>query len=133
MKYQEIKQEMEKKHSELFRSVGLFWAFNNEQWEEGRKANPIPEGEKYSHIGHGGYLPKSNLKKFIDGMEEVKKWEKDQIKAHKQQDAAILYELGNHECWYTGDISPVVELFPHVKKDRIWKIYKENARKQEVL
>lgn len=107
MKYPEILKQEEAKHTELFKATGLFWAFSNEQFEKNK--TPLQEGDKYVSIGAGGYLPKSNCAAFAKGMKDITKWKKEAIKAHKLKDAQILYDLQNYECFYTCDISPVVE------------------------
>jgi hypothetical protein len=123
---QSIKTEQEKRHTELFRSCHLFWAFSNEQFAEGAKANPLQPGEKYVSIGHGGYLPKSQLDNFLNGMEAISKWYKAEVKAAKQGDAEILYELSNHECWYTGDISDAIPALPNYTREHIQRVYNNN-------
>jgi len=105
----ELKEERQEKNSELFNKVGLFWAFSNEQFEEGK--TPLKEGDKYVSIGMGGYLPKSNVEAFTSGLEEIKKWYNEEIKKNKAEKAEIIYELNNHECFYTHDISGVVSMF----------------------
>ncbi len=101
MKYATIKQEEQKRLEKLSDEVGLFWAFSNEQFDEGKKKNPVEKGEKYTSIGAGGYLPSKNVQKWIDGMKAVEKWTKE---AKKDATEVILYELNNYECFYTGDI-----------------------------
>lgn len=102
MTYREIKRVEGEKLGELCHQVGLFWAFSNEQFEEGKKSSPIKSGDKYVSIGAGGFLPKSNIDKWIQGMKDIEKWVKDTKKDAKE---VILYELNNYECFYTGDIS----------------------------
>ena len=109
MTINKIKDEEQKKQSELFKECGVFFAFSNEQFQENK--TPLEEGEKYVSLGYGGYLPKHNLTKFNDGMDAITKWGKSQVKNNKLEYAQIAYELSNYECYYTGDISQVVELF----------------------
>ena len=130
MKYTEIKKEMEKKHSILFESCRLFWAFSNEQFTQGKIKYPLKEGEKYTSIGAGGFMPNSEVTKFIEGMKKIKDWEKSEIKKAKQQDAQILYELQNYECFYTGDISPVLERF-YYSAEKVQAIYNKNRIKMQ--
>jgi hypothetical protein len=121
----ELKQEREAKHSELFKKVGLFWAFSNEQFVENKTS--LKEGEKYVSIGAGGYLPKGNVDEFIKGMDEISKWYKSEIKKNKAEEKEIAYELHNHECFYTNDISDVVEMFEGVYTEKQIRLvyYKE--------
>lgn len=104
----DIKKEQEQKHTELFNKVGLFFAFSNEQFETGR--NPDIETKYYISIGSGGILPKDNILLFTDGMKEIKKWYKAEVKANKNLiESTILDELKNFECFYTGEITAAVE------------------------
>lgn len=109
MKYTAIKNKYQEKFTELSDEVGLFWAFSEQQFAEGREKNPIKEGEKYTSIGMGGYLPKKNVQRFIDRQKELDKWQKQEIKKAKATEV-ILYELGNYECFYTGDIQDALEV-----------------------
>lgn len=124
----ELKQEREAKHSELFKKVGLFWAFSNEQFIENK--TPLREGEKYVSIGAGGYLPKGNVDEFTKGMDEISEWYKSEIKKNKAEEKEIAYELHNHECFYTNDISAVVEMFEGVYTEKqIRLIYYKEVQK----
>lgn len=121
MKYQEIKTEYEARLNTLLAECLVFWAFSNEQFQQGK--TPLQEGEKYVSIGAGGYLPKSKVSKLNEGMKELKAWERNEIKKYKQQDEQIKYELYNHECFYVGSPSEVYDLLPQYSKDRILKVY----------
>ena len=74
MKYQEIRSESEKKRNQLITDCNVFFAFNNDQFAEGKKNNPIAEGEKYVSIGAGGYMPKSKLNDFLPGLDNISKF-----------------------------------------------------------
>lgn len=119
--YQEIRKQSEDKLSDLIRECGVFFAFSNSQFAESK--TPLKEGDKYVSIGHGGYMPKSNVKMFMDGQDEIEAWEKQEIKAAKQlKEDHITFELNNHECLYTGDISDALVVLPYPKKD-VSKVY----------
>ncbi|HEY5510605.1 MAG TPA: hypothetical protein VIK10_06215 [Prolixibacteraceae bacterium] len=121
--YQEIRKQAEEKRSELFKECRLFFAFSNSQFQENK--TPLAEGEKYVSIGAGGYLPKSEVNNFSDGLSRIKKWESSEIKRAKLEETEILYELENHECFYTGEIEPVVELFAgKYTEAQIRKVYR---------
>lgn len=125
MKYLKIKQEEQKRLEQLSDEVGLFWAFSNEQFEEGKKKNPVAKGERYTSIGAGGFLPSKNVQKWVDGMKAVEKWAKD---AKKDAKEVILYELNNYECFYTGDIEdalPRLHDFGYTTEE-VKKVYHAN-------
>ena len=122
---QEIKKEREDKQTQLFKECGLFWAFSNQQFAENK--TPLKEGEKYVSIGMGGYLPKGNVDAFLNGMEAQRKWYNAEIKANKgARRANIVYELANHEAYYTGDISETLDaLGKEYTKKEVLKVYLE--------
>lgn len=103
----EIKSEQEDKMSDIFKSHGVFFAFSNKQLDENK--TPLEEGDKYVSIGSGGYCPKSKAKAFCAAMDELDKWFKAEIKANKARKAHILYELNNHEAYYTGSIESTLD------------------------
>jgi len=114
----EFREEKRKRYNKHLTNSGVFWAFNKEQFEEGKKAHPLDEGEKYVDIGMGGFIRKSQFNAFLKGMVEIKKWiklEAMKIKHNKEEaEKAILYELNNHEAFYTGSID---DAFEDLKED----------------
>lgn len=117
------------KLGELSHQVGLFWAFSNEQFKEGAESSPLKEGEKYVSIGAGGYMPKGNVDRWITGMRDIEAWKKAEVKKNKsEQEATILYELNNYECFYTGDIEdalPVLKDLGFTEK-QVKTVYHKN-------
>lgn len=118
MTYQEYKKELQAKYDELFKQVDLFWAFGNEQFAEGSAKHPLEEGFTYCSIGAGGYFPGQHKQAWNDGMTAIKAWEKqakkDMKETREQTERAILYELNNHEAFYSGDYDDVIDLFQGV-------------------
>lgn len=134
MTYQQLKQERQAKYTALFDSVGLFWAFGREQFEEGKKKNPVTDGHKYISIGAGGFFPGQNKQAYLDGMDEIRAWEKEANRAIKESreetEKAIAYELNNYECFYTASIEPVVELFEGTyTRKQIQQVYRKYVNK----
>lgn len=130
MTYAELKHQRQAKYDELFKAVGLFWAFSNEQFDEGKAKNPVTDGHKYTSIGGGGFFPGQNKQQWIDGMDAINAWEKQanaELKANRaEEEKAILYELNNHEAFYSGEIEEVVDLFEGVyTREQIRKVYKK--------
>jgi hypothetical protein len=117
-----IKKEQEAKHTKLFEDVQLFFAFNDQQFLEGKPE--LKEGDKFLSIGGGGYLPKSNFKKLTEGLETIKKWYQNEIKKNKMIDKLIKYEICNYECFYS-DLTIIYEMFPDISQDHIKKLYNE--------
>lgn len=124
----EIKKQQQDKHTVLFNQCGLFWAFSNEQFAESK--TPLQNGDKYVSIGAGGYLPKSKVDAFSAGMKEITAWFKQQVADNKLRRQQIVYELGNHEAWYTGDIEDtMVALGPDYTAEEVWKVFNEEKEK----
>jgi len=120
--YLEIKQEQEDKHTALFKECKLFWAFNNNQFDENK--TPLRAGERYIHIGSGGYMPKGYLESFNKGLDEINAWFKKETK--KCREEHILYELNNHECYYAGSIEGAWNVLKsYYTLKQVQKVYKE--------
>lgn len=99
---QQIKKEKQEKYNRLLTECGVFFAFSDEQFQKNK--TPLQEGEKYASIGAGGYMPKSKADALKNGMKLIEREHKEAIKSSKQRKENILYELHNHEAFYTGDI-----------------------------
>jgi len=124
-KYTAIKTEHEKRYAELFDQCGVFWAFSNEQFAEGKAKHPIPEDEKYVSIGAGGFLPKSNFDALQTGLTAIKKWKTQAMKEVKAEEA-ILYELNNYEAFYSGELDDVFDaLDGKYTADEIRTVYRK--------
>lgn len=115
LNFSELREQKEQKYSALLDECRIFFAFNDEQFAEGiSKINFVKGEEKLVSIGAGGFMPKSCVERFVSGQKEIDKWFKNATK--KMKDEHILYELANHECFYTGDISDAVRVLPYTEK-----------------
>lgn len=115
----------EEKQSQLFKDCLLFWAFSDQQFLENK--TKLEPGEKYVHIGHGGYLPKGKVDQFLDGMEAINKWYKSEIKSNGLRTKKIAYELSNHEAYYTGDIEDTLAaLGPDYTAEEVTAVFEAN-------
>lgn len=127
MTYTEIKKNHEVEVSELLNKHKIFFAFSEKQLEEGMEKIGTKEKSELTSLGGGAIALKTEAKTFLDAMEQLNKKYKKELKDAKQaKEEAILYELKNHECFYTGCIEDVVSLFNGVysKKD-ILKVFKK--------
>lgn len=128
MKYIEIKNKKQEDTNKLFETLGVFWAFSNKQFEEGyAKAKlSMAEGEKLVDIGAGGYIPKHNVEALLEGIKEIEDNFKASIKEAKAREEHILYELNNHEAFYTGTIEDAKEaLGEDYTDEEILAVYKK--------
>lgn len=93
----------------------MFFAFSNEQFNEGMKKLGLKESEtnKLLSIGAGGYIRKSDIKQFNRIFEKRKQEFKDAIKNDLTGDGFIKqmfrYELENHEYYITRDLTETLE------------------------
>lgn len=119
----DIKKEKESRVSALLDSCGVFFAFSNEQFEQNK--TPLEEGEKYVSIGAGGYMPKSKVNLYLEGMKDINKWYKKEVAYNKLRKENIADALRNHEAGYTGEIEPALnELGEGYSKDEVKEVLK---------
>jgi len=128
-KYSDIRKEKEQMTTDLFKKCGVFFAFSDKQFEENK--TPLKEGEKYVSIGAGGYMPKGSFDAFRDGMKAINQLGKDKVKKGNLAETEILYELRNHECFYTSDYSDVVDMFKGTYTEKeISDVYNKHYEKE---
>lgn len=97
-------QQQKTRHAkELNHFEGLFWAFNNEQFDKGIKKLNLAEGEKVVSIGAGGYVAKSRVDSFLELMKRHKAEREELRRNEKEIIKALAYELWNHEYCISGD------------------------------
>lgn len=131
MQYQEIKKKRQDDTNELFTTLGVFWAFSNEQFAEGLAKTKLAEGEKLVDIGAGGYIPKHNVQTLIDGMKAIENTFKQQIKEAKALEQHILYELNNHEAFYTSSTETTLDaLGDDYTAEEVKEVYKKYKAKK---
>lgn len=126
----EIKDLKEKKVSELIKECSMFFAFSDKQFEENK--TPLQEGDKYvSMVGAGAFMPKSKAPEFMKGLDVIDKWYKAEIKANKARKQNIIYELNNHEAFYTGDIEDTLDtLGSDYTREEVMEVYRKERKKQ---
>lgn len=119
----DVKAVKKNKIDNLLKECGFFAAFTQAQFEEGK--TPLADGDEYVRFGSGCFMPKSNLSKFETTFDEINREYENSVDAENLHDDEILYELENHECFYTGDLSPVINLFVgRYTKDQIIDVYR---------
>jgi len=97
MKY--LKNYIEEAQTVLFDKMGVFFAFSHKQFDEQKK-----EGVVYKLLGAGLICPKENVKAFWLAHQNIVKAGIAADLAENGKEGVIFRELGNHECFYTGDI-----------------------------
>jgi len=102
---------------EDFFTKNVTFAFSKIQLEEAmRQLGAKDKSELTTVFGYGDICLKSKAKEIylwvINREKEKEKWIKSL--STEEQNYIIEYELYNHECDYTYDIEPVVDLFENV-------------------
>lgn len=106
----------------------MFFAFSTEQFHEGK--TPLNEGEKYVSIGMGAFIPQQSLQAWKEGTTAIDTWFKSQIKGNKLRVKQIIYELYNHEAFYTGSIDDTLDaLGPDYTRDEVLAAYRSEYKK----
>ena len=125
----DIKTEKQNKVNALITDSSVFFAFSNEQFAANK--TPLKEGEKYVSIGAGGYMPKGNVEAFTKGMQDIETWYKTEIRSSKKRKENILYELCNHEAFYTGEIEDtLLSLGSDYTESEVMEVFRANRKKQ---
>jgi len=127
----EIKIEKQSKIDALINEVQMFFAFSTEQFNEGKIKTPLKEGDKYLSLGAGCFMPKSNYPIYSEGIKTINKWYKQQTSPKNLRRENIVYELINHEAFYTNDISDTLEtLGSDYTYAEVWEVYINESKKQ---
>ena len=125
---------MEDKQSLLFESEKVFFAFSPKQMEEGKTKIEIQDNKLLCSLGGGMYCPKLNADKVVNQLEKIYNDSiKEDIKTYGI-DRIIKRELGNHECYYTGDITDCVETlknYPNITEELVLKVYRKNYKRNQ--
>ena len=121
-RYHELKNEHPKSED-----YGVFFAFSNEQFEEGRKGlirkGYLKEGEKVCQGPYGMFGSKDEIQRYLDFYAERGK----RIKEECSPQEVYFYEFNNHECMVTCDdddaLRVVIDYFGNEAAHSIHRIY----------
>ncbi|MFX4240133.1 DUF7659 family protein [Aliarcobacter butzleri] len=106
--------------TDAFKKHGAFFAFSASQFNE----NKI-EGVKYADCGHGLICPKENVKALLKELDEINQNGIKQDIEENGIEKIIKRELGNYECYYTGEIDDAVEALEDygITQEQILKVF----------
>jgi len=120
MTIQELKQQQSEKYTEVLKSNNIFFAFSDKQFEENK--TPLKEGEKYARLFGGGFIPSYNVESYKKQSEDLNTWFLNSVKENNLIESHILYELNNHEAFYTYDIEQASNSLPY-SKEEVQKVF----------
>lgn len=127
--FHRIEQEFQDKQSALFKEMRVFFAFSKEQFDEQKQ-----EGVQYYSMNYGMLISKNNCEAFMEAHAKLVEEKRAECKARVSRDEYILYELHNHESFYTGDTSDALNAvrsnFPECTDDDIRRVYQNFISKR---
>lgn len=106
--------EMKDRHGKEVNDFPMFFAFSNEQFDEGMKKFGLEPDQKdqICSTGYGGFIKKSDKQALVDMFDRQRDERNALIEADKTGEGFIYdmfdYELASHEYGYTRDISDAV-------------------------
>jgi len=110
MKY--LQDYKEQAQTDLFNKTGSFFAFSGTQFKEGTnkvKENSevcgYVEGDKWTEMGAGLFTLSKYVDKLINDLDTIQNEAIAQDLKENGINNIVLRELGNYECYYTGDIT----------------------------
>ncbi len=112
MNYKQLKDKM---HEKLNSFDKLFYAFDEDQFDENyekyKKRYPEIDGKKIFSLGYGGYAIHDHCVEYYNLLKEIDKMKKDFLaESDENQIDALVYELGNHEYIITYDETDAVNV-----------------------
>jgi hypothetical protein len=127
MKY--LSDYMEQKQTKLFEENKVFFAFSNDQLDEGLKKHNIEDRGLVCSLKGGMVAPKTNARNVVEGLLKIYEDAVKEDLKENGKDKVILRELENHECFYVGDITDCVDKlydYPNITEKDILKVYNKN-------
>ena len=123
-KVQELKVQHQEQFNKCLSEHGVFWAFSNEQFEEGK--TQLEEGDKYVSIGAGGYMPKSKYLPMLKALKVIDKTYRQNIKRVKGSVEEIISSVNDYE----GNIEDAIREFEGIySPEYIMKVCNANAER----
>jgi hypothetical protein len=126
MKY--LSDYVKQEQSELFKKCGVFFAFNEEQFNEGCDEVGASKENKVTDLGSGTFCLSKNVDTFLQEIENIRKRGIQKDIEENGITNIILRELANYETQLHGDISETVEALDGygITKEQVLEIYKKN-------
>lgn len=95
---------IQERQTELFNELGLFFAFNKQQFEEGYEAANVDKPVKYVAFGGGAYCPKPNVQAVRDGLAKIRAdWKQERLKVDQVRLVFVGIDNWNRPVWKAPD------------------------------
>jgi len=129
--YKELTARQQKEVNEF---EGIFFAFSNEQLEEGlKKVNATNAKEEIYSLSSGGYIRKDRSKEF----HKMLKRQDEEIKHRKKEEKflfdSLVYELQNHEFCITYNVTDALDALGYDIKDIPTELLKKACKRALIL
>lgn len=133
-------QEMKKCHEHLIKDFKFkFFAFNDEQFSEGKAKLKVKSNDELLSLGYGGYIRKDKREEYLNIFKKMAVDTEENFKNEVFLYNAFLYELNNHEYYLTCHDASVLsalglkklnkkdaEIFENAKVFYLEQTYKNN-------
>lgn len=121
--YEQMKSRHQKEYDE-FVTKSIFFAFSNEQFDEGMKKfglDPKEDLDKIYRINAGGFILKKYSEEYNELTLRMAKEQQEAIDNDKTGEGFIFqmfrYELANHEYCITYDVEDTLDVFGLTEED----------------
>lgn len=108
---------LKEKHEKRINNFNMFFAFSNEQLEEGLKKLNTTKDNIIS-IDFGGFIKKEDKENYLNMLKVMNKESEKSLKDDIFLYEGFRYELANHEFCITYDFTDTLEVFG-LEKDKL--------------
>lgn len=116
MSFSDAYREYDKKVNLELSNTGIFYAFSKEQFNQNKPIKDASDTD-YLSIGYGAYIHKKDKSKLDKYFNEIAPRLRQELVSKVSIEDFIYYELINHECYYTGDYTEILEVLKPFYKD----------------
>lgn len=125
-----IKAEKQNTLDKLLKDCRVFFAFSNKQFLESK--TELQENEKYIKFFNGSFVPSFSYDAFASGLKKMEEDFETKINTSPElRRQNILYNLSNHECFYTGEIEDALDaLGENYTEEEVLKVFYSERNNQ---